>query len=479
MRLRKIPTSVTSAIIATATIAALLIMLITIDEIQNADLPYHPNEKNLTDLTIQHEDASFGGRTLTRIPLLEATYLLLEGILGSLGARAALLLAFASSLFLLTALAARLADSHYAALFALLLIASSPVVLAKPLAFNDALLAVPLLLMMLFLLESKRTAFPLLLSAFLLVTLVNLTSALIILALIIAHTIAVSHGKAHDTKRIELIFAFLALFGLALLLFFREPTADAILTLSPHLTTIDDPLSVLQRILSLGPLLLAAASASAYLIYARKMTWAYTTLALSAVSLAMMLISDHEIYTTTFAFTAAAMSAIAFSYLFGYVSVSKIADYRKALSAAIAIFIIIAGTAQSAVTITTTLADLPGENELRAYEFVRERTSEDAIIFTPIERASVAAYYTQRTPLITKDFTGVADPDRWHSDHTVLTTARSTLRALHVINAHSIEALIFTEPVPFYLNETERDQRCFETHDFTNIQVFFVRCSIS
>lgn len=477
------------ALILTFAFALLIItLMITTRAMQPNDYSTLQQLKHLKDTGgLMVHDGSFGGHTIYSIPFFVVITYIFSLIFPLIVVKAIMLLAFSASIYLVYIISFKITESPFASLFSTMFAGMSTAYISTSAGFGAYLLAIPLTLLLAYLIITKNYNINWIMLVFIPLTLLNLSSLYFLIAMLVSYFIYINYGKRPKNVISELMIIFASAIMIVIMIFYYNALRLNGISIfynnipSEILSGMLGATAIVSSALSVGLLLLLLAIGGVFIAYFNKLSRSYIIISLFAVSLAASLFGGGQFIPILLTFTGAILSAHSINYLFQFISLSKLSKHRELIAAA---FVIIAAASLLPFSIPSIYAASyapPSQGLQDAYGYLSQNMKGGELFLANLSIAGQAEYYTGKDAFIDNDFSGIRNSELYYHDYKLLFDTRSTVEALRISSNNNVRYILIgpNDKIPFYLTKGVVDSECFTEKDFKDAKVYQILCGVS
>lgn len=437
-----------------------------------------------------HDELSYGGRNLRFLPFFHYFMALFDLILPlELAAKIIPNLLVASLTIIIFFISKKITNNETASLYSALIAGFLPLLFSTN-SFAIETLFLPLLFLNLysFLNLKNKKYFYLYIVTFLLLCLTSSATVLLLIGFGIYLLLLKIERKKIFREELELILFSLFFFLWSQALFFKNLLlqegisfiwqnipADIILQYFPKMTLGQALISV-----SVIPFL-----AGLYVVYRslfqskRYKILLLISFVFSTALLAWLRLIKLESALTFFGLVLALLFAVFYEDMINFIRKTKLKRTPKIFTAGLLALLML--TMLIPAFNTSREQNVPVNEEVEAFRWLRQNTPEKAGVFALLEEGHLITYYGQRRNLMDNQFSGVKDTEKRFSDSNALFHTSFQTQALSILDQHQLQYLVLT-PQAQRRQQTNQfnflSEDCFELVYSQETKIYNVKCTL-
>ncbi|MBS3107514.1 glycosyltransferase family 39 protein [Candidatus Woesearchaeota archaeon] len=177
----------------------------------------------------------------------------------------------------------------------------------------------------------------------------------------------------------------------------------------------------------------------------------------------------------------AIMSSIGFMYIIDYIEKTKFAKYRNIFYFTFFIFIFLNLVMPSISTAKEVMNNVPSENDMKLFKWVKDQTGEGVIVLTSLEEGHILTGVSKRKNYMDTNYLFFPDVEIRYRDLNTIYQTSVESTAIELLNNYKISYILWTEKTQklFRMKEIKYvdDKECFdEAAKFGEARAYKVRC---
>lgn len=169
---------------------------------------------------------------------------------------------------------------------------------------------------------------------------------------------------------------------------------------------------------------------------------------------------------------------------FQYIKKTRFSKYRALFFFSIVFVFLITSMIPSFVVAWKVITEkTPSEDDIKAFEWIKENTNKGDVILTSVEKGHLITYFTGRKNVADTNFLLIDDVDEIYSDITKIYTTPFETEAVKLLNKYTVSYIYVSEKIKRDFNIDEifyiSDKKCFRLeYNSAKIQIYKLKCEL-